>query len=135
MPPLVVSDEDAIRKASLAEILYLLNISFLPVAGFILLLLVKTRIDASTHPLARSHIRQCINASIWAGLLMIGINALIFIINGLDNIWSWMFVILYLISIHSALILLGVTGLSKAQGGQYYAYPLLSKTCHDDDLP
>lgn len=131
MPPMVTDDERAIRIATIAEVLYLLNITFLPVIGFVLLLVMHSKHNNDSHRLVRSHIKQAINASIWAGILMILINGLILLLNGIDNIWSWMYVIIYMTSIHSLLIILGVIAISKAQGGQLYRYPMLHKTIHD----
>ncbi len=134
MPPMVIEDEAAIRQATLAEIYYLLNITFLPVIGFILLLIMKSKLTQSSHSFVSSHISQAINASIWAGVLMLGINGLLLLISGIDNIWTWMYVIIYFTCIHSVLIIFGVIGISRAQGGRYFAYPYISRTCNDPDL-
>ena len=134
MPPMEPEETAGQEEAAKAELLYLLNISFLPVLAFILLLRMGSQLNETSPPLARSHIKQAINASIWAGLLMLGINGLIFLINGIDDIWTWMYVIIYFTCIHSALIIFGVIGISKAQSGRYYAYPFISRTCDDQDI-
>lgn len=131
MPPMVVEDENAIRQATWVEALYLLNISFMPVIGFIIILLLRWKWADQGHALVRSHITQAINASIWAGVLMLGINGAILLISGIDNIWTWMYVIIYFTSIHSALIIFGVIAISRAQGGRYYRYPYIHITCSD----
>lgn len=131
MPPMVVEDEDAIRQATWVEIFYLLNISFLPVIGFLIILIMKSKVTEATHSLSRSHITQSINASIWAGILMLGINGLILSISGIDSIWTWMYVIIYFTCIHSVLIIFGVIAISRAQGGRYYRYPYMHVTCND----
>ena len=134
MPPMENEKDAGQTQAIKAELLYLLNISFVPVIAFILLLRMQKQLNTASTALARSHIKQTINASIWAGCLMIGINGLILYFSGFNNIWSWLYVILYFTSIHSALIIFGVIGISKAQAGLFYAYPFISKTCNDMDI-
>lgn len=133
MPPMENEKEAGQTQAIKAELLYLLNISFLPVIAFLLLLRMQKQLNKSSTALARSHIKQTINASIWAGLLMIGINGLILYFSGFNNIWSWLYVILYFTCIHSALIIFGVIGISKAQAGLFYVYPFIHRTCNDID--
>ena len=135
MPPMVVEDEEAIRQATWAEVFYLLNISFLPVIGFVIILIMKSKMTNVTHPLTRSHIVQAINASIWAGILMLGINGLILFFSGIDSIWTWMYVIIYFTCIHSVLIIFGVIAISRAQGGRYYRYPYIHTTSNDTAYP
>jgi hypothetical protein len=135
MPPLENDSIPGQSQAIKAEFLYLLNLSFLPVIAFLILLRMYTQLGNDTPALARSHIKQTINASIWAGLLMIAINGLIIFFSGVNDIWTWMYVIIYFTSIHSALIIFGVIGISKAQGGRFYAYPYINKTCNDQDIP
>lgn len=134
MPPMENEKEAGQTQAIKAELLYLLNISFLPVIAFLLLLKMHKQLNESSTALARSHIKQTINASIWAGLLMIGINGFILYFSGFNNIWSWLYVILYFTCIHSALIIFGVIGISKAQAGLFYAYPFIHRTCIDIDI-
>lgn len=134
MPPMEINDERVINQASWVEILYLLNITFLPVIGFITILFLKSKHKPDTHSFIKSHTIQAINASIWAGVLMIGINGLILIFSSIDSIWTWMYIIIYFTSIHSVLIILGVIAISRAQGGRYYKYPWISITCKDPDF-
>lgn len=134
MPPLENDQAPGQSQATKAEILYLLNLSFLPVIAFLILLKMNAQLSSDSPALEKSHIKQTINASIWAGILMILINGLILFFSGLDNVWTWVYVIIYFTSIHSVLIIFGVIGISKAQGGRFYAYPFISKTCNDSDL-
>jgi len=134
MPLLENENSSGVPQATKAEILYLLNLTFLPVIAFIILLNMRNQLNSESTALEKSHIKQTINASIWAGILMIGINGLIFLLNGINNMWTWVYVIIYLTSIHSALIIFGVIGITKAQGGHFYTYPIISRTCSDSNL-
>ena len=134
MPPSENDNSSAVTQATKAEILYLLNLTFLPVIAFILLLSMKSNLSSSSSALEKSHIMQTINASIWAGVLMVGVNSAILFFSGLNNVWTWVYVITYFTSIHSVLIIFGVIGISKAQGNRFYAYPFISRTCNDPDL-
>jgi len=134
MPLLENEDSSGVSQATKAEILYLLNLTFLPVIAFIILLKMRNQLNSESTALEKSHIKQTINASIWAGILMIGINGLILFLSGINNVWTWVYIIIYFTSIHSALILFGVIGISKAQGGHFYVYPLINRTCNDSDM-
>ena len=135
MPPLENDSVPGQSQAIKAEVLFLLNLSFLPVIAFLILLRMYTQLGSDTPALARSHIKQTINASVWAGILMVAINGLILYFSGINDIWTWLYVIIYFTCIHSALIIFGVIGISKAQGGRFYAYPFIHKTCDDTDMP
>jgi len=135
MPLLENENSSGVPQATKAEILYLLNLTFLPVIAFIMLLNMRNQLSSESTALEKSHLTQTINASIWAGILMIGINSLILFLSGINNVWTWVYIIIYFTSIHSALILFGVIGISKAQGGHFYAYPVINRTCNDSDLP
>jgi len=135
MPPLESDQSSGVIQATKAELLYLLNLTFLPVIAFILLLNMNSKLSSTSTALEKSHIKQTINASIWAGVLMVGVNSAILYFSGLNNVWTWVYIITYFTSIHSVLIIFGVIGISKAQGNRFYAYPFISKTCDDSDLP
>ena len=119
------SDSVAIR----AELLFLCNLLIAPLFAFIALLwLYSRRVNYS--PLAVEHLRQTISMSIWAGVLLIALNLTIFLTMGYDSPYIWMVVLIYFTMGHSAFILLGVFGLSRALAGKSFNYPLPNLVRH-----
>jgi len=117
--------------AVIAESLFLLNIIFLPVIAFIILLVLYKRHKDHASSLARCHFRQTFVASIWAGIMLVLVNVLIILVGGYDSPWVWVIVITYLTSIHTVFILFGTFGLTRAMNGQHYHYPLVGTTCSE----
>jgi hypothetical protein len=113
------------RVAVAAESLYLANLLVAPGLGFLGLLWLWRRPDVQALPLARQHLRQTLVASLWAGVLLIGLSATILLIGGFGSMWSWLAVILYFTFFHSTLVLCGMVGLSRAMAGQPFRFPLI----------
>jgi len=91
-----------------AEVLFLANLMLAPGLAFLglLWLWLKRRKDAP--PLARCHIEQTFEASIWAGMLLVIANVSVIVLGGFQSVWTWVVVILWFTCVHSTLILLGV---------------------------
>jgi hypothetical protein len=121
-----VADKDH-RLAVIAEVLYLGNISIVPVLGFVCLLIIYFRTVKKDYPFAVHHLRQAIVASIVSGLLLIVVSLLIIILGGFSSAYTWMLLILYFTCIHSMLILFGVFGITRAANDREYYYPLIGR--------
>ena len=129
MPP---SAADSGRNLAIAaECLYLANITVAPVLGFVALLWLYRRQTPQTPAVARCHLRQALFGSLWAGVLMIALNAVILLLGGYRSTNVLITLILYFFSIHSALILLGMAGLANALAGKLFVYPLIGRPCDD----
>ncbi len=118
--------------AVIAESLYLINLMLLPGLAFVLLLVIYLRSKNTADPLSRNHLQQTVVTSIWAGALLILVNALIIVLGGYDGPYTWMVVIIYFTTAHSCFILAGVFGLIKALAGQCWSYPLIGPAVPDD---
>ena len=114
-------------NAGLAHILFLTNITVIPVISFLYLLFSYSKIKLTNETLLIQHYRQSILANIVAGILLLVVSGLILLLGDFDSIYTWMWLILYFTCIHSVLILFGVFALIKAQAGQSYIYPLFGK--------
>ena len=108
-----------------AESLYLINLLLLPGLGFLALLWLYFHRRDDAPPLAQSHLRQTVSASVWAGALLVFANLLIVALGGYDAAWTWVIVILYFTTVHTTLVMLGIVGLARALAGQSYRYPLV----------
>lgn len=132
--PVSADSEQEIPGQALAvwvEVLYLSNLLIAPGVAFLALLWLLFKRKPDTPPLALCHLRQTISASIWAGGLLVIANALILLLGGYAAPKTWMIVIIYFVTCHSTLVLLGVLGLAKALAGQRYVYPLVGRPCSD----
>jgi hypothetical protein len=110
-----------------AESLYLANLLLLPGLGFLILAYLARRSGPSTAPLAAAHLSQTFAASLWAGGLLVVVNALILLLGGYTGAHTWVLAILYFTVCHSTLVLLGAVGLAKAMAGQCWRYPLVGR--------
>ncbi len=108
--------------AIVAEFLFLSNLMLVPLFSFIALLWYY-RHRKRYSPLAIAHLQQTISASIWAGILLIAVNLMVFLTMGYDSPYIWMVVLIYFTMGHSAFILLGVFGLSRALANKSFNYP------------
>lgn len=123
------ADDTGRRIAIAAEGLYLANLTFAPVLAFIVLLWLHFSRAAETSALAACHLRQAITASIWAGVLLVLLNAVILLLGGYRSPYTVVTLILYFFSAHTVLILLGMAGLARAFAGQRFVYPLIGARC------
>jgi len=115
------------KLASRAHLLFLLNITFLPVIAFVLLL-----INASSAPVTQSaflqhHYRQSLWANIISGILLLGLSSLLLVIGDISSPYTWMTLLIYFTCIHSLLILLALYATVKTSAGVDYDYPVLGK--------
>lgn len=117
--------------AALAEALYLVNLLLMPGLAFLVLLGLYWRYRRSAPPLARCHLRQTVNASLWAGMLLVVANGVIIALGGYAASHTWVVVVLYFTTCHATLVLFGALGLARATAGQMYRYPLIGRTCRD----
>ena len=76
-------------------------------------------------PLAAGHLRQTLSASLWAGALLVLVSLAVVFLGGLDRPATWALAIVYFVTCHAALVLLGALGLARAMAGQAFRFPLV----------
>lgn len=119
------------RNLSIAiEGLYLLNLLALPGIAFAVLAWLWLR-RAELPWLARCHLRQTVSASLWALGMLLGFNGLVLWWFGAEVPATWLFVLLYFLTVHSALVLCGMLGLARAMGGDVYRFPVVGLDCEE----
>lgn len=117
--------------AVMAESLYLVNLLLVPGIAFAILLWLYLHHRRSASALARCHLRQTLAASLWAGVILVVVNAGIILAGGYTAAHTWVVVILYFTICHTSLVLLGMLGLAKAMAGRPYRYPLIGVRCEN----
>jgi len=113
--------------AIVAESLYLGNLLLAPGLAFAALLWLYLSRRREATPLAAAHLDQTVSASVWAGILLIGVNGAILLVGGYDGPNVWTVVIVYFTVFHSTLVVLGILGLARAMAGQCWRYPLVGR--------
>ncbi len=115
---------DSRRLAISAEALFLANLLVLPGLAFALLVMLWWRTRPAP-PLADCHLRQTLAASLWAGGLLILFVAGVLLVSDFHNPATWVFVILYVTTVHAGLVLCGALGMARALAGQPFRYPVV----------
>ena len=103
------------KRASNAALLSLLNLTFLPVISFILLLVMYTRTVPDT--IDRYYTVIGIKISILAGIALLFVSALIVVLGGFDSPLSWIYMLTYFLTIHGFFILFTTWVLVRAWTG------------------
>lgn len=127
--PNLHGDQPGQSLAITAEVLYLVNLLLLPGVAFIALLIVYFSKRNTAAPLASCHLRQALYASLWAGVMLVLVNALIIFFGGYQSPSTWIVVILYFTTIHATFIFLGTIGLARAMNGKHYHFPVVGAAC------
>lgn len=104
-----------IKNASDAALASLLNLTILPVLGFILLLLVfrKTRVNS----IGRYHAMLGIKINIIAAAVLFIVSAFMIALGGFDSPWTWVYVISYFTLVHTIFIVIAIWALVRAWSG------------------
>jgi hypothetical protein len=118
-----------VRLAIVIESLYLGNLLLAPVLAYAALVWLALRGRTDAHPLAACHLAQVLRAGLLGALLPLCAVGLIFAMGGFVSLTAWIVAEVYIIFIHTPLILLGLAGLLKAMAGKPYVFPLIGKRC------
>lgn len=102
-----------------AWVLYLANLLIAPGLAFVVQTVHWYRARLNCDDRARISSRTALAFSIIAGLLIIGIILIILSIPGaIGNPNTWVILVVYFTTVHAALVLFGVVGLSAAMAGR-----------------
>ena len=114
MQPLVNNSRE-IKLASNATVASLLNLTFLPVAGFLwlLLLLRKTQKNSFSH----YHVILAIKLNLIAAVVLGLVSLLMIFIIGFESPWTWVYVISYFTLVHTVFIVVAVWAMIRAWSG------------------
>lgn len=95
-----------IKRASKAALAGLLNLTFLPIIGFIWLLLIAKTVDANE--IDDYHVKLAIKLNIFAAIALLLVSGLMLAFGGLNSVYTWVYLITYFTLVHS-LFILGAT--------------------------
>lgn len=109
------TEELQIQQASNAALASLVNLSILPVIGFIALIWIYQKTQAGT--IARYHAVLGFKINIIAAMVLFLVSALMILLGGFDSPWTWVYVISYFTLVHTLFIVLAVWALVRAWSG------------------
>ena len=104
-----------IKRASNAAMASILNLTLLPVVGFIVLLLIYKKTEPNT--IDRYHVILGIKINIIAAAVLFVVSALMILLGGFDSPWTWVYVISYFTIVHTAFIIVAVWALVRSWSG------------------
>lgn len=110
------SDDD-ISLASKAALYSLLNLTVLPIIGFVMLVMLykKTKNDS----ISRYHATLGIKINIIAAVMLLLVSLVIILVSGLDSPWTWVYVISYFTIVHTTFIMTAIWSLVRSWSGNY----------------
>jgi len=122
MKPFKPTAEQAdIKQASNAALASLLNLTVLPVVGFILLLLIYR--NTNEQSIARYHSMLGIKINLAAAAALFVVSALMIALGGFDSPWTWVYVISYFTIVHTIFIVFAIWALVRAWSGEQLRKP------------
>lgn len=110
------ANELSIKRASRAAIASLLNLTFLPVIGFIWLLIIGK--EAEKEGIDGYHFRLGLKINLSAAFALLVVTALIMLAGGLDSAYTWIYVINYFTLVHTIFIIAATWAMARAWSGQ-----------------
>ncbi len=108
--------EENIKSASRSAMASLLNLTFLPVIGFIWLIYLFNKTNKPT--IDRYHAWLGIKLNLFAALALGVMTLLMIFIGGFDSVWTWIYVISYFAFVHALFIVIAVWAMVRAWSGQ-----------------
>jgi len=100
----------------MATMASLLNLTFLPVIGFIWLVVLfnKTQQDTIDHYYASLGIKLNLIAAVALGV----VSLLMILLGGFESVWTWVYVISYFTIVHATFIIISVWAMIRSWSGQ-----------------
>ncbi len=105
-----------VRRASRASLLSLLNLTFLPGAAFVWLILMLRK--SKPGDLDHYHARLGTGINLFAAFALIVLSGLMILLGGFDSAWTWVYVITYFTFVHSIFIVTAVWAMVRSWNGQ-----------------
>jgi len=110
-----IQSKEQVKQASSIALWSILNLTFLPILGFIMLLLQLNNVDDKS--LSERHLSFAIKLNLIAAGALIAVSILMIVLGGFDSGWTWVFVITYFVLVHTIFIVIAVWALIRAWAG------------------
>lgn len=106
------------KRALKAAIASLLNLTLLPIIGFIWLLLIAKTVDKKQFD--DYHVRLGIKINLIAAVTLLLVSGLMIILGGFNSVYTWIYVITYFTLVHTAFIVIATWIMVRASAGQKF---------------
>lgn len=106
----------SIKRASQATMASLLNLTFLPVIGFIWLMILVGKTQQGT--IDHYHTVLGIKLNLMAAIALGVVSSLMILLGGFDSVWTWIYLLCYFMLIHSVFIIIAVWAMIRSWSGQ-----------------
>lgn len=114
-----------LKRAVNSTLFSLLNLTFLPILGFIALIFLYKKTEPDTIDRYYAVIGMKINILAAVALLMM--TSLMIIFGGFDSPWTWVYVISYFVFVHALFILFATWTMARSWAGEKLTRHFLSK--------
>lgn len=105
-----------IKYASQAALASLLNLTILPLVGFIALLFILKKTNVGE--IDRYHVVLGLKLNIVAAVVLFFVSGAMILVGGFDSPWTWVYVISYFTLVHTVFIIISVWALVRSWSGQ-----------------
>ncbi len=112
------TQKQQLKRASTATLASLLNLTLLPIIGFLWLLLITKTVDKGE--IDDYHVRLGIKINIIAAFALIAVSSLFMLSGGLDSVYTWIYVITYFTLVHTAFIIAATWAMVRSWAGQKF---------------
>ena len=119
------ASNEQMKRASYAALAALINLTFLPVIAFIVLIYLYKQTSPNTFD--HYHAVVAIKTNLWAAFALIVVTALMILLGGFYSPWTWVYVISYFMFVHSLFILFATWTLTRAWAGEKLKKSFLNK--------
>tara|TARA_R110001606_G_scaffold361754_7_gene515443 strand:+ start:366735 stop:367130 length:396 start_codon:yes stop_codon:yes gene_type:complete len=119
------TDELQLKRAANSALLALLNLTVLPLIGFIGLLYVYNKTEPNT--IDRYYAVLGIKTNLLAAVALLLMTTLMILLGGFDSPWTWVYVISYFVIVHALFILFATWTLVRSWTGEKLKRQFLSK--------
>ena len=83
----MTSDKLQLKRASTSALLSLLNLTILPIIGFIALLFLYQKTESNS--IDRYYAALGIKTNLWAAVALILVTGSMFLVGGYNSAWTW----------------------------------------------
>jgi len=119
------SYDTQLKQATISSLFSLLNLTVLPVIGFIFLLLLYKKTEANN--IDHYYAVLGIKTNLLAGVALLLVSALMIVLGGFNSVWTWVFVISYFVFVHAMFILFATWTMVRSWTGKELTKSFLSK--------
>lgn len=121
----MTTNEPQLKRAANSALFSVLNLTILPVIGFIALLFLYSKTEPNT--IDRYYAALGIKTNLLALVALPVVSCLMVVFVGLESPWFWAFIAPYFVFVHAMFILFALWTLSRSWSGEKLKRQFLTK--------